>query len=106
MSQDVPTQLFLDQIGNTTVRAILNSTATMPASISPSTLLFSIVEGLDKSQAIFNAENGTIPNVATVSGREVGSIMPTANGGMESQVFYTVGGNISFDVGNAGPIIL
>lgn len=106
MAQDVPTPLFLDQIGNTTVRAVLNSSATLPASISASTFLFACVEGLDKAQAIFNSENGSIPNVVTVSGREVGPITPMPDGKIESQVFYTVGGNISFDVGNAGPIIL
>ncbi|MCC3473307.1 MAG: hypothetical protein JGK38_23920 [Microcoleus sp. PH2017_15_JOR_U_A] len=106
MAQDVPTPLFLEQIGNTTVRAVLNSTATLPTSISPSTFLFSIVEGLDKAQAIFNSENGSVPNVATVSAREVGPITPTADGKIQTQVFYTVGGNIVFDVGNAEPIIL
>lgn len=106
MAADVPSSLFLEQIANTTVRAVLNSSATLPTSISPSTFLFSIVEGLDKAQAIFNGENGTVPNVATVSAREVGPITPTADGKIESQVFYTVGGTIQFDVGNAGPIIL
>lgn len=106
MPQDVPTPLFLENIGNTTVRAVLNSTATLPASISPSTFLFSIVEGLDKAQAIFNSENGSVPNVATVSGREVGPIAPTADGKIETQVFYTIGGNLTFDLGTAGPIVI
>lgn len=106
MPTDVPAQLFLDQIGNTTVRSVLSSTATLPTSISPSTFLFSIVEGLDKAQAIFNAENGSIPNVATVSGREVGPIATKPNGSIETQIFYTIGGTLTFDAGTAGPIVI
>ena len=106
MAQDVPTPLFLDQIGNTTVQSVLSTAATLPDSISPSTFLFSIAEGLDKAQAIFNAENGTVPNIATVSGREVGPITTNPNGRIETQIFYTIGGTLIFDAGTAGPIVI
>jgi len=55
---------------------------------------------------MFNTANGSLPNVATVSRRELGPVSIKPDGTVETQVFYTVGGNISLDPGNAGPIIL
>ncbi|MEG4883005.1 hypothetical protein QUB75_19690 [Microcoleus sp. K1-B6] len=105
MPQDVPFDIFFEQIGNTTVHSVLTSTATLPASITPSTFLLSIVDALNKAQDVFNSENGTVPNVATVSARELGPTGQTADGTLQAQIFYTVGGNLTFNPGDAGPII-
>jgi hypothetical protein len=105
-SQDIPTQLFLDQIENTAVRSVLAGTGSLPDSMSPSSFLLSLTDGLNRAQIIFNSENGTLPNIATVSGRELGPISVAENGKLQAQVFYTVGGNLFFDAGEAGPILV
>jgi len=106
MHQDVPTDIFLDQISNTTVRSALVGTGSLPDSITPSALLFCLTDALSKAQDIFNKENADIPNVATVSGRELGPVAVTADGTLRTQIFYTIGGNITFESGSAEPIIL
>jgi hypothetical protein len=106
MLQDVPSAIFLDQIGNTTVRSVLTGTGSLPDSLTPSAFLLCVTDALNKAQDIFNSENGTIPNVVTVSARELGPTAVAKDGSLQAQIFYTVGGNIIFDPGNAGPIIL
>jgi len=106
MPQDVPTDIFLDQISNTTVRSVLTGTGSLPDSISPSSLIFCLTDALSKAQDIFNKENADIPNVATVSGRELGPVAVTADGTLQAQIFYTIGGNLTFESGSAEPIIL
>lgn len=106
MAQDVPTDIFFNQIGNTTVRAVLTGNTTLPSTISPSSFLLAITDGLDKAQALFNAENGTVPNVATVSGRELGQLSINAEGRIEVPIFYAVGGKLFIDPSNSDPIIL
>ena len=105
MPQDVPSDIFLEQISNTTVRSVLTGTGSLPDSITPSSFLLCVTDALNKAQDIFNAENGSIPNVATVSARELGPTAVTADG-IQAQIFYTVGGNLTFDPASAGPIIL
>lgn len=105
-NQDVPAQVFFNQIGNTTVRSVLTSTGSLPDSISPSAFLFHIVDALDKAQVIFNSENGSLPNVATISGRELGPTASRPDGKLQAEVFYTIGGKLVFDLGSAEPILL
>lgn len=106
MPQDVPSDIFLEQITNTTVQSVLTGAGSLPDSITPSSFLLCITDALNKAQDIFNAENGSIPNVATVSARELGPTAVKADGSLQTQIFYTVGGNLTFDSASAGPIIL
>jgi len=106
MPQDVPSDIFLEQISNTTVRSVLTGTGSLPDSITPSSFLLCVTDALNKAQDIFNAENGSIPNVATVSARELGPTAVRADGSLQAEIFYTVGGNLTFDPASAGPIIL
>jgi len=105
-SLDVPAQIFFDQIANTTVRSVLTGTGTLPNSISPSALLLSVADALDKAQIIFNSENGTLPNVATVSGRELGPTTVAPNGKIVVPIFFSIGGKLFVDPSNSDPIIL
>jgi hypothetical protein len=105
MPQDVPADIFFNQIGNTTVRSVFTGNGSLPSSITPSQLLLCVTDALSKSQDIFNRENGSIPKVATVTARELGPTAIAADGTLQAQIFYTVGGNLTFDPGNAGPII-
>lgn len=105
MAQDVPADIFFNQIGNTTVVAVLTTNATLPSSISPSSFLLSLVDGLDKAQVIFNEQNGSLPNVATVSGKEIGALVDN-NGKIEVPIFYSIGGRLFVDPSNSDPIIL
>ncbi|MEG4010402.1 hypothetical protein QUA41_30745 [Microcoleus sp. Pol11C1] len=106
MAQDVPAQIFFDQIGNTTVRAVLTGNTTLPSTISPSSFLLAVTDGLEKAQIIFNGENGSIPDVATVSGKELGQTVIAADGRIEIPIFYAVGGKLFVDPTNSDPIIL
>jgi hypothetical protein len=103
--QDVPSEIFFEQITNPTVRSVLTGAEKLPDSISPSSLLLCITDALYKAQDIFNLENSSdIGNIATVSAREVGPLVEKDRR-LPAQVFYTVGGNLVFE-GNAGAIIL
>jgi hypothetical protein len=106
MPQDVPTDIFFDQISNTAVRSVLTGTGSLPDSVSPSSLLFCLADALSKAQNIFNKENVDIPDVVTVSARELSPIAALPDGTLQAQVFYTVGGTLTFESGTAGPIIL
>lgn len=106
MTQDVPQEIFLEQISNSAIRNVLAGTGSLPDSIGPSALIFGLVDALYKAQSIFNADNDTEPNIGTVSARELGPTSATLNGSLQAQIFYTVGGVLQFDPGNAAPIIL
>jgi hypothetical protein len=103
--QDVPQEIFLGQISNPTIRNVLTGTSSLPDSISPSALIFSLVDALFRAQTLFNAEDTTVPDISTVSGRELGPIATTPDGTLQTQVFYTVGGTLQFDPGNINPIV-
>ena len=106
MPQDVPTDIFFDQIGNSAVRSALVGNGSLPDSVSPSSLLFCLADALNKAQDIFNKQDADVPDVVTVSARELSPIAALPDGTLQAQVFYTIGGTLTFESGTAGPIIL
>jgi hypothetical protein len=105
MPQDIPSALFLEQIGNPALRSVLTGANSLPDLIGPTALLLSLAQAMNKAQVIFNQENNTLPNIATVSAREMGPTTVTPEGSLQAQLFFTIGGNLTFDVDNVNPII-
>jgi len=102
--QDVSQEIFFAQIVNPTIRSVLTGSGSLPDSVSPSALIFGLVDALYKAQVIFNAIDETLPNIGTVSARELGPTAAGPDGSLQAQIFYTVGGNLQFDPANVNPI--
>lgn len=101
--QDVPLEIFFDQITNSAIRSALTGTEKLPDFISPSALLLCLTDALYRAQDIFNSQNNSATaNIATVSGRELGPLIEKDRR-LQAQVFYTVGGNLFFE-GSAAAI--
>jgi hypothetical protein len=96
---DVPLDIFLAQISNPDVRSALAKLS----DISPSSLVLSLATALSKAQDVFNAQDDSVPNIITVSAREMGPVSIT-DGIAQAQIFYTIGGNIIFIPENATPL--
>jgi|GEM_PF-3510135 len=102
LSQDVPLEIFLDQITNSAIRLALTGSEKLPDAISPSSLLLCLTDALYRAQDIFNSQNNETGNIVTVSGRELGPLVEKDRR-LQAQVFYTVGGNLFFE-GSAAAI--
>ena len=106
MADDVTNDIFFASFANTSIAATFTSSATLPSTISPSQLVLACTDALYKAQITFNTENGTLPNVATVTGQELGQTLVDPSGKIVTPIFYTVGGRIVADVSGSEPITI
>jgi hypothetical protein len=106
MATDVNASLFFASFANTSVSAVLTGTGTLPASITPSQFVLAATDALYKAQISYNTDNGSLPNVVTVSGQELGQTFVDDTGKIITPIYYTVGGKIIADVSGSEAITI